>query len=430
MICSILILLFCVTISLYAMESDAPEQDTQELVDDSQTDDQMEVPEDAAQGDAEDQQVEESEQVSTKSDSQEDDVQEQDAKEQGAQTLKPQPQPQPEEAATKEQQEAAPVEGASDIGAMPMVPAEQPQSAPEEAVAEADADEIQGIDTMGLEEPRGNWLFKRIWWERGEERYGKIRQTVEQVNNVYLTFFAKRTELDKTVLDPFYLDIGFKQGELQGLLAELIANLEKERQSEGMLSEEKQELLASMEEDRELLQNLHRTAQSILTLDQAADKVLERVIEQKARVTRYEQEAWDSMREIARVLSDKQARELYYKMDSAWRNIKSIDQYLERELQQYFNQLITDAKAQVQRVKEAVQALKEKGFDLKTQVQKPTQEIDTQDQEEEEIPVKPKPKKPRGFFGYISWGLKGVWNAITWLPRKIWYGITSLFGWK
>lgn len=315
---------------------------------------------------------------------------------------------------------------------IPSAPQEEAQQIPErEEPAEPEEDEIQGVDTMGLEEPRGNWLFKRIWWERAEGRYDKIRQTIDQINNVYLTFFAKRTELDKTVLDPFYSDIGFKQGELQGLLSELISNLERERQSEGMLSEERQELLATMQEDREFLQNLYRSSQNILLLDQTADKVLERVIEQKARVIHYEQEAWNYMREISRILSDKQARELYYKIDANWRNIKSIYQYLERDLQHYFNQLITDAKTQVQRIKESVQALKEKGFDLKTQAQKTVEEPAAPvEEEEEEIPVKPKPAKPKGILGYTKWIFGKVSDAILWLPRKIWYGITRLVGWK
>lgn len=317
------------------------------------------------------------------------------------------------------------------LSTMPSAPEEQKEAIPEkEDVSHEEVDEIQGIDTLGLEEPRGNWLFKRIWWERAEGRYDKIRQTVDQINDVYIKFFAQRTELDKTVLDPFYLDIGFKQGELQALLADLIAGVEKERQEEGSLSPESQELLDSMKEEREFLQTLSRNAESILMLDQAADKVLERVMEQKSRVVRYEQEAWGAMREIARILSDKQARDLYYKMDGDWRNIKSIHQYLERDLQHYFMQLINDAKTQVQRIKEAVQALKEKGFDLKAKAQQDEEQPVVKEEEVEEIETTPKPKKPKGVFGYMRWGMQGVSNVVLWLPRKIWYGITSLLGWK
>ena len=28
--------------------------------------------------------------------------------------------------------------------------------------------EIKGIDTVNVNEPKGNWLYKRIWWEKAE----------------------------------------------------------------------------------------------------------------------------------------------------------------------------------------------------------------------------------------------------------------------
>src|SRR5579872_3599284 len=49
-----------------------------------------------------------------------------------------------------------------------------------------------GIDTVSLEEPQGNWLFKRIWWERAEERYEKIRNLVTAIWESRTQFFNKR----------------------------------------------------------------------------------------------------------------------------------------------------------------------------------------------------------------------------------------------
>jgi len=322
--------------------------------------------------------------------------------------------------------------GTSSVGNMPSVPEEQHEQEPgkEEEVDEAGADAVPGIDTLGLEEPRGNWLFKRIWWERAEARYDKIRQTVYQINDVYIKFFKQRTELDKQVFDPFYLDIGFKQGELQAQLSDLIEMMEKEQRESGELSENQREQLASMQEDREMLQTSYRNAQSILLLSQAADDIIDRVMQQKGRVAQYEQDAWRYMRDIARILSDKQARDLYYKMDAAWRNIKSIHQYLEQDLQHYFVQLIENAKTQVAQIRETVQALKEKGIDLKMKVQHFDQEAEPEQEEQAEEPVAPKPKKPKGFMGYAKWAVQGVSDVVLWIPRKIWGLVSGLFGFK
>jgi hypothetical protein len=99
--------------------------------------------------------------------------------------------------------------------------AEQPAGQPQPALS---ADEIMGIDTVDLENPQGNWLYKRVWWEKAEAKFEKIRAAVNKILEMRTGFFAKRAELDKTVLDPFYIKIGLSQGELQEILAELIAH--------------------------------------------------------------------------------------------------------------------------------------------------------------------------------------------------------------
>jgi hypothetical protein len=84
---------------------------------------------------------------------------------------------------------------------------EEPIVIPEETEMQAPA----GIDTVSLENPQGNWLYKRIWWERAEERYEKIRLLVDAVWESRTIFFVKRNELDRNVLDPFYLNVGIGQ---------------------------------------------------------------------------------------------------------------------------------------------------------------------------------------------------------------------------
>src|SRR5690606_16000794 len=38
------------------------------------------------------------------------------------------------------------------------------------SMAEQFVQEAEGIDTVTLEEPQGNWLYKRVWWERAQGR--------------------------------------------------------------------------------------------------------------------------------------------------------------------------------------------------------------------------------------------------------------------
>jgi hypothetical protein len=305
------------------------------------------------------------------------------------------------------------------VNELPVAPVEQKEEIPsDEPVVSA---EITGIDTVGLEEPRGNWLFKKIWWERSEQQNGKILAIIEKIDELKMQFFARRTELDKVIFDPFFVDIGYSQGELLGALSALIDKIERDRKKEGALDEQERELLKAIAQDRELVLQLHRDAQSIALLENAADDLMERVMEQRARVTRYQREAWENMREIARILSDTQARDLYYKVDAAWRNIKNIHRYLEQDLKRYFDQLVTNATEQVERIKTAMQTLKEKGIDLKNSLEHREESEEPESEETSQKEVSPPVAKSwlSRLFAWILQFFSSLLRMLLWLPRKL-----------
>jgi len=88
-------------------------------------------------------------------------------------------------------------------------------------------------------------------------------------------------------------------------------------------------------------------------------------MEQLNKVRLYERDAWSQFKEIAQVLNDIKASELYYKMDTSWRNIKDVYHYLQKDFSTYFQELATKLGTEIDRVKKVVNALKEKGIDLK-----------------------------------------------------------------
>ena len=55
-------------------------------------------------------------------------------------------------------------------------------------IEEAPSQRSLGIDTVSLEDPQGNWLFKRIWWERAEDAMKKYVRLLMQYGNHVLTF--------------------------------------------------------------------------------------------------------------------------------------------------------------------------------------------------------------------------------------------------
>lgn len=272
-------------------------------------------------------------------------------------------------------------------------------------------DEIQGITTVDLDEPRGNWLFKRIWWERSEGRYEKIRELLNAINDTRIYFFTQSIDLDKNLLDPFYLEINFERGTLNMLLEELAQRLNQERIEDGMLDAQEREILDQVEQEKTMLLQLQEDVKSILAMDNKVNDVLGRVMDQMQRVNKYERDAWQSMKEIARILDDIQARDLYYKVDTAWRNVKEVAHYLESDLKRHFDELVATTKEQTGRITMALNSLQERGVLLKQELQalddyesmvEAQEEIDLL--EDEELIV----KQPVGWFG-------GIWQwLVSW----------------
>jgi hypothetical protein len=264
-------------------------------------------------------------------------------------------------------------------------------------------DEIKGITTVDLDEPRGNWLFKRIWWERSEGRYDKIRELLNGINETRVHFFTQSIDLDKKVLDPFYLEINYERGMLYTLLEELEQKLNQERIEDGMLDVQEREVLDKVKEEKTMLLQLQEDVKSILAMDNKVNDVLGRVMDQITRANKYEHDAWESMKEIARILDDIQARDLYYKVDTSWRNTKEVSRYLEIDLKRHFDELVSTTTEQIDRIKKTLSLLQERGSLLKQEVQAiddyenmiESQEIiDFEDEE-------PIVKQPTGWFGNI-----------------------------
>jgi len=285
---------------------------------------------------------------------------------------------------------------------------------------ESQSEKPLGIDTVTVEDPQGNWLFKKIWWERAEDRYGKIRELVAGVWESRTQFFVQRNQLDREVLDPFYISIGMNQGELNTILSELDDFFVKEREKDGDLNEQERVLYQALMEEQEAFQRLKVDVASIANLDHAIDDALSVLMDQINKARQLEKQAWENFREIAHVLNDIKARELYYLMDGAGRNIKTISIYLEKDFSNHFARLIVEAKKHVDRVLAHMQSLKEKGIDFKRQVDRLAQQeeeqrkIAQQETEEEEL-AQSKPKKQQG---WVEWMLS--------IPSMLWDTIVSV----
>lgn len=323
----------------------------------------------------------------------------------------------------------------------PGAAAQEPQveTAPELLQQEEPA---AGLDTVDLQHPRGNWLFKRYWWDNAQAKYQKIRNDIQKIDDMQLRFLAKRTELDKKILDPFYAEIGISQSDLQRSMQSLMSQLEQEREKQGMLSEEERELMDTVAKDRERLQRLEKDIAAVGVLRDDADRAIDRFMAQKNRVINLDKDAWDYVSEIGRIVNDQEASGLYYKVDSIRKTVKDVNAHVEKDISRFFDQLFTNARDQIERIKSTLHALKEQGIDLKARVHE-VQEQDLAKElatvEEDKDKKEATPPQKTGWFSSGSrlfqaaidvalWQfLQSIWDAIMWLPRRIYSTLSSIF---
>lgn len=294
----------------------------------------------------------------------------------------------------------------------------------------AEEDQPVGIDTVDLESPQGNWLYKRAWWERSEAKYEKLRVVVGEIFNLRITFFDKQAALAKQVIEPFFVKIGFTRGELNELLDLLLSEIEKEEKEQGALDEQERALRSALQEKKDALLQIKNEIPVVEALVNELGHALKKVMDTLGQAQAYEQEAWTAFKEIARVLNDKQARALFYRIDFAWRNLNELKKYLEQPFNAYFDELLAKITQHVDHINKTIEGLQASGLDLKKKADQLLRKPSAEQENEEKKLLREKLQKEMeeheaeeenpGFLqNYIisplvstgSW----LWNSAVWL---------------
>lgn len=297
---------------------------------------------------------------------------------------------------------------------------QQPAKSPTvDSVVEESLGEPEGIHTVDINEPEGNWLFKRIWWEKSKDLFGKIREYVDKIVESRMHFFEERVKLDRGYLDPFYVEVGLDQGGLAEMTTHLLGLLKTERADTGALQPHELEQYNLLLEEKVKVEKLRFAVTDVQKLSVGLDDALKNLMEQINRTRSYERQAWQLLNEIAEELSDKKAREHYYEIATLWRNVKDIGNYIVGPFSTHFIELGTTLVDRIKEIRSTMAALKEKGIELHKQVENELESScknHENDEEDEEVYV---PK-----VGWISW----FFQKLTAPLRFIWRTISGLFG--
>lgn len=296
--------------------------------------------------------------------------------------------------------------------AQPEIPAEVYESSEENIIP----DELEaqvGIDTTSQENPRGNWVFKKMWYERAQEAYQKIKNLIDTIMDKRVEFFTRRSTLDKELFDIFYLEIGMGMGEFTTLIDDLTQEMEQERVPEE-IAQEKQNILDTLTAEKTSINQVKSHIETLKQIDHALEQALSTVIEIINSVRKHDHDAWNYFKEIGELLSEKKARELFYKIDVALQNVKQMNNYLDQAFATYFENLEHRAHNSVAQIKEDLQHFKDKGIDFKQSIENLKKEevkvVEQKQQEEDEEEMRP--KKPVSWWQWIISPFVSIINTI------------------
>lgn len=294
-------------------------------------------------------------------------------------------------------------------------PATQPAATA--VVQEQTEDAAAGIDTMDVKgETKGNWLFKRHWWERARKLYDEIINRVKIVDAERDAFAERYSSILMTTFADFYRKSGYEQGELAAALTMLKTELEEQRKRVGELNEQERAAFAALEKEKEQLDQLQTESQAIDKLALLFDEALKMLNHQVALCSTYEQQASQQLREIERELSDKQAKESYHQMRTSFENIITIEQYIKADFATYFTTLTNKTKEHIDAVMIALATLKEHGVDVKKQVETLRTKSCALENTEQPEPANAEANSDHGMFSWLS----SAWDSVYQWIRSFW----------
>jgi len=275
--------------------------------------------------------------------------------------------------------------------------------------------ELKGIDTLDIDEPGGNWVVKRVWWEKAEEKVNKIEDVVDSIMDARGEFFEKRNKADNELFDPFYLEVGLEQGQLGEIMDYLMRELQEKKEKQVRLSKEKRDFIKVLEEQKKRLKQLKSDIEAVIKIENVGiDEAITQLVEQMNKARAYKKEARELFTEIGKVLDHNRARDLFYKIEEKWQNVKSIKAYIASELTEHVEELISTAKQQMERIKEALDELEKKGVSFKEQQEKLEQKAEAkQELKERQVELEMQQEQQVGWFTTISSSIMS-WIAGTW----------------
>jgi hypothetical protein len=241
---------------------------------------------------------------------------------------------------------------------------------PNDASSKSDEDSISianvhhiDLDTTEVD-GGGNWLNKRIWYQKSQAIFDEIRAMVSTVGDIRIQFSDEVNAIGKKI-DSFWETVDYNKGQLDDKFKEILTMLDTEQKMLGDLSPDERNLQTAIKQELTVIDQIGKDIKAIHEVDDKIDQTLMQAFKTIDECRVYETKAWDSFKAIGKELDDKKARNLYYQMDNYKQNIDQKNNYLKSTLLPYLhNVLVAKVEMNISKINDAVEKLKAKGIDL------------------------------------------------------------------
>ncbi|MBV8661323.1 MAG: hypothetical protein JO129_04225 [Candidatus Dependentiae bacterium] len=228
--------------------------------------------------------------------------------------------------------------------------------------------DIENIHQINLDtteiDGSGNWLNKRIWYERAQTVFDEIRVVMNTIGDLRIQFSNEVNAVGQKI-DSFFEVVGFTKGQLDDKFKEILIALDTEQKILGDLSEEERNLQTLVKQEMPAIDQIEKDIKSIGDVDNQIDQTLMQAFRTIDECRDFESKAWNAFKAIAREIDDKKARNLYYQMSNYKQNIDQKNSYLKTTLLPYLhNALVVKIDTNIEKINAAIETLKNKGIDL------------------------------------------------------------------
>ena len=181
-----------------------------------------------------------------------------------------------------------------------------------EKIVDADVDEAS-LDVENLHEINldtidifgsGNWLEKRIWYEKSQSAFDEVLQLVSKVVDMRVQFSNEVNAIGKKI-DDFYVVVDFDTDQLDDKFKEILVSLDLKQKLEGDLSEKERSLQTAIKQELTVIDQLGKDIRAIGAIDAKIEQTLMQAFKTIDECRDYELKAWDNFKAVGKEIDDK-----------------------------------------------------------------------------------------------------------------------------